>query len=119
MRAIVGAANLEHLPALVDADEARHAGDLAAVEKDEGAIQRRVRKPVDAAVEMLRVEGRRIDGPNFFLLGARFAEADTQGFTEGFRAAAIAAHRLAEPSKIDHSSPRSCATLSDRSRRSM
>ena len=53
MRPIISAANLESLAALVDAEEAGHAGELVAVEQDEGAIARDDGQRVDRRVEIL------------------------------------------------------------------
>src|ERR671912_2376335 len=61
VRAIIGAADLEALPAFVDGDEARHARKLVAFEQDEGAVVTPARERIDRLVEVRRSEINRID----------------------------------------------------------
>src|SRR6478672_11762895 len=61
--AIVSAADFEHLPVRVDAEEARHAGKRVAVEQDERAVGGVGQITVDAAVEAAGPEVVRVDIP--------------------------------------------------------
>ena len=56
VRAVIGAADLQHCRGLVDAEEARHAGELVAVEQDEGAVALAAAVEVDALVEAVGAE---------------------------------------------------------------
>src|SRR4051794_24609090 len=38
MRTVISAADFEHLASFVDSEQARHAGELASVEQDEGPV---------------------------------------------------------------------------------
>ena len=117
VRAVVGTADLKHLPRLVDADEARHARKFLAIEQHKGAIGRRRRKPVDAGVKTLKVERGRVYGPDLMIFGASRPKRITVALLEQLGAALVAPHRRRQA--LDHSSARSRATCSERRMRSM
>jgi hypothetical protein len=65
MRPVIGPADLECLASLVDAEEARHARQLIAVEQYESPVERGSGQLVDGRVEFVREEIERIDFPDF------------------------------------------------------
>src|SRR6185369_4323104 len=117
MRAVVGAADLQHLARFVDAEIARHSGELVAVEEHEGAVARGRGVEVDALVEAVGPEIVGVDFPDLALLGAGGLERLAVALFEQLGATAVAGHGCIEA--VDHSRSRSCATFSERSRRSM
>src|SRR6476661_8004466 len=70
VRAVVRAANLQHLAVWVDANEARHADDFVAVEEDESPVCGVGDVAVHALVKTVRAEIVGVDLPDLGLHGA-------------------------------------------------
>src|SRR5215207_5615454 len=119
VRAIIGAADLQALPAVVDGDEARHASKLVAFEQDEGAVVGPTREGIDGLIEIRWPEIDRVDFPDVAVFRASGPQRVAMFLVEQLRPAAVAGHPLGKPPDVDHSSSRSCETFSERSRRSI
>src|SRR4249919_3663028 len=110
---VIGPANLQHAAALVDAEEARHAGQLIALKQYEGAVARGAAVQRDAAVEPVWPEVIGVTLPDFLIFGAGGLQRALPRFVEKLGAAIITHHGRVERG---HPSSRSCATFGARNR---
>src|SRR6476469_2751272 len=70
VRAIISAADFQHLAGWIDAKIRGHPGKLVALEQDESAVVGVRRVAVDAVVEAVRTEVVGVDAPDLAVLGA-------------------------------------------------
>src|SRR5688572_2555269 len=85
LRPVIGSANLEHAAIGVDAEIARHARQLIAVEQDEGAVSLTGPVVIDALVETLGPKIVGVELPDVLVLGARGPQPIAMPFLEQLR----------------------------------
>src|SRR5437763_285992 len=89
-RSIISPADLEHLARFVDAEKARHAGELVAVEQHERAGARVGDVAIDRGIEAVGAEIAGVNLPNLAVFGAGGLQWLAMPLTEQFAAAAVA-----------------------------
>src|SRR5688572_25957609 len=117
MGAVIGAADLQHAAVRIDPEVTRHAGQLIAVEQDEGAIALAGAVKVDGLIEALRAEVVGVELPDVAVLSAGRLQSLAVALGEQLGTATVAGHRGAE--RVDHFLSMSWATFGARSSLSM